>query len=64
MIRWKRYGLEHNVWQNIPELGDAAQHLKDYDDGIKTVVTLDGQHPQVNIPKAVPKHIVKKQNKE
>ena len=64
LVRWKGYGPEHDAWRNIPELGDAAQHLKDYKDGMKTVATLDGRHPRVNIPKAVPKHIVKKQNIE
>ena len=64
LVRWKGYGPEHNAWRNIPKLKDAAQYLKDYKDGMKTVTTLNEQHLQVNIPMAVPKHAAKKQNKE
>ena len=39
LVRWKEYQPERNVWHNILELEDAAQHLKDYKEGIKTVVT-------------------------
>ncbi len=44
LVRWKEYRPEHDAWRNIPELGDAAQHLKDYEDRMKTVATLDGRH--------------------
>ncbi len=63
LVKWKGYGPEHNAWRNIPELGDAAQHLKDYEDGMKIVATLNERHPQVNIPMVVLKHAAKKQNK-
>lgn len=41
LVRWKKYKPEHNAWRNIPELGDIAQHLKDYKEGMKTVAILD-----------------------
>lgn len=49
LLRWKGYGPEHDAWRNIPELGDAAQHLKDYEEGTKKTTTLDGQHPRLNV---------------
>lgn len=41
-IRWKRYRLKYNAWQNILELKNIAQYLKDYKEGMKRVVTLHG----------------------
>ena len=32
LVRWKGYGPEEDVWRNIPELGDAMDLVKDYDD--------------------------------
>ncbi len=64
LVRWKRYRPGHDARRNIPKLGDAAQHVKYYKNGMKTVATLNERHPRVSIPMAVPEHAVKKQNKE
>lgn len=38
--------------------------MKDYEKEMKIVITLDGQHLRINIPKTLPKHVAKKQEKE
>lgn len=54
-MRWEGYESKHDASRNIPELGDVAQHSKDYKEGMKETTTLDGQHLQLNIPKLLPK---------
>lgn len=62
MVKYKRYRPEYDAWQNISELGDVAQHLKNYKKRIKIVTTLDRQHPGLNILKTILKHATKKQD--
>lgn len=64
LVRWKGYGPEHDAWRSIPELGDAAQHLKDYEEEIKTTTTLEGLRPRLNIPKTLPKKTTNRPTKE
>lgn len=64
MVGQKEYKLKHDAWQNIPKLGDEAQHLKDHEEEIKIVATLHEWYPQVIVPKTIPKHAAKKQDIE
>ena len=43
LVRWRGYGPEHDDWRNLPELGDAQQLVKDYEDARQKTVTLPGR---------------------
>ena len=43
LVRWRGYGPEDDQWRNLPELGDAMELVKDYEDAMQKTVTLPGK---------------------
>ena len=49
MVQWKGYEPEHDAWRNLPELGDATDLVKEYENAKRT--TLPGKfQPKATLP--------------
>ncbi|KAG7007260.1 hypothetical protein G7Y79_00011g031580 [Physcia stellaris] len=59
LVRWKGYGPEHDVWRNLPELGNAMDLVWEYEDAIGKAVTLPGRRTD---PAVASKPLPKKQS--
>lgn len=42
LLRQKKYKPKYNTQRNILELKDVAHHMKNYKEGMKIGITLDG----------------------
>ena len=43
LVRWKGYGPEYDEWRNIPELGNAMDLVKDYEQAMADTAFLPGR---------------------